>query len=149
MRICFITPEIFAFGYYGGHGKSTRNIGSGLVKRGVEVYVITQQRATQRIIEQIDGMVVLSYPGGLNANSIYKALRSGNFFRMPEADIYHTWDPYFISPYIINRATPKSKSPVHEPLDIFISAFRPETSQNRSYRQASSTIRLSQSSSIT
>lgn len=109
MRICFVTPEVFAFGYYGGLGRLTRTLGSELVKRGIEVYVLTPQKKEQRRVEQLDGMVVLSFPGDLNLNSLFKIFRSGNRFRLPEADIYHIEDPYFVAPYLITRATPKSK----------------------------------------
>jgi len=109
MRVCFVTPEVFAFGYYGGLGKLTKTLGGELVKRGVEVYVLTPQKKEQRRIEQLDGMTILGFPGELNISSFLKIIRSGGFFRLPEADIYHVEDPYYSFPYLINRATTGSK----------------------------------------
>ena len=59
MRICFVTPEIFAFGYYGGLGRLTRTLGSELVKRGIEVYVLTPQKKEQRRIISIERKLLL------------------------------------------------------------------------------------------
>jgi len=109
MRVCFVTPEVFAFGYYGGLGMVTRTVGRELAKRGIGVYVLTPQKKEQRRIEQLDGMIVLGFPGDLNLRSLFKILFSGNLFRLPEADIYHIEDPYYSFPYLITRATPQSK----------------------------------------
>ena len=109
MRVCFVSPEVFAFGYYGGLGKLTRTLGSELAKRGIEVYILTPQKKGQRKIEQLDGMVILGFPGELNLSSLFKILLSGDLFRLPQADIYHTVDAYYTFPYLIMRATPKSK----------------------------------------
>jgi glycogen synthase len=43
MRICFVTPEVFAWGYHGGFGFITRTLGRELAKRGHEVSVVTPE----------------------------------------------------------------------------------------------------------
>lgn len=101
MRICFVNSEVFTFV---GYSRLNRIVGRELVKRGIEVYVLVPQIKGHKRIEQLDGMTVLSFPSPL-----LKMLFSQNFFRLPEADIYEMWDPYFIFSYLVTRATPKSK----------------------------------------
>ena len=40
MWVCFISLEYFGWGKYGGIGKATRDIASGLAERGVDVSVV-------------------------------------------------------------------------------------------------------------
>jgi len=102
MRICFVNSEIFSS--FTGYSRLNRIVGRELIKRGIEVYVLVPQVEGKRRIEQLDGMTVLSFP-----NLSPKMFFSNAFFRLPEADIYEIWDPYFVFSYLITRATPKSK----------------------------------------
>ncbi len=52
--------EIFAWGKYGGFGKSTRIIGREMVKRGYEVFALVPLRAGQNKEEDLDGITVIS-----------------------------------------------------------------------------------------
>jgi len=56
VKICFLCVEIFAWGKFGGFGRSTRVIGRELVKRGVEVTAIVPQRKGQGPVEMLDGI---------------------------------------------------------------------------------------------
>ena len=41
MRVCLVSPEVFAWGYHGGFGFLTRTLGRGFARRGHEVSVVT------------------------------------------------------------------------------------------------------------
>ncbi len=101
MRVCFVVTEIFAWGVYGGFGFLTREIGKNLVKKGVEVYVVTKQRVDegQRTIEELDGIKILGFP---------KILKSKNLFKLVDADIYHSQEPTIFS-YLAKKAKPNKK----------------------------------------
>jgi glycosyltransferase involved in cell wall biosynthesis len=84
MRICFIVGEIFHWGTFGGFGALTRTIGSNLVKRGVEVFVVMLYETKQehKTIETLDGMTVVTLPSRRDL-TLYKAC---------DADVYHSED---------------------------------------------------------
>jgi glycosyltransferase involved in cell wall biosynthesis len=94
MRICFVTPEVFAWGYHGGFGFLTRTLGRELARRGHEVSVVTPRRGEQREVEEIDGMTVYGFdahgdrPHPLQA--VASRLDSLRYYREAEADVYHS-----------------------------------------------------------
>lgn len=78
--------EIFHWGVYGGFGALTRTIGSELVKKGFEVFVLMPKVSKeQRTIETLDGMTVVGMP----------SWKSSSFYELCDADIYHSEDPSF------------------------------------------------------
>ena len=92
MRICLITTEYFNHGVYGGIGAMARQKATALAQRGVEVYVVTPRKKGQQPVEVVDGVTVLSYPGGLYTG-LRDSRRYSALFRMVDADIYHTEEP--------------------------------------------------------
>ena len=92
MRICLITTEYFNHGVYGGIGAMARQKATALAQRGVEVYAVTPRKKGQKPVEVVDGVTVLSYPGGLYTG-LRESRRYSALFRMIDADIYHTEEP--------------------------------------------------------
>ena len=101
MRICLICVEIFAWGKYGGFGRSTRMIGKELARRGIEVAAVVPRRAGQGAVEMLDGIRVL----GFDSRQPFTAM---NLFREADADIYHSQEPSF-GTYLAQLAMPKRK----------------------------------------
>lgn len=94
MRVCFVVNELFHWGLYGGFGALTRTVGRQLVKRGIEVYVVMPQSSKhQRLIEPLDGMIVLSVPSKFHWFTMLPSFRSRSLFKRCEADIYHSQEP--------------------------------------------------------
>ena len=86
MRVCFAVSEFFRWGKYGGYGSSTRILAAELVKRGVDVSVVTPRRKGQPVSELVDGVKVNAFPPA--------SLRSQlNLYRVCDADIYHSQEP--------------------------------------------------------
>ena len=100
MRVCFISLEYFGWGKYGGIGKATRDIASGLVTKGVDVSVVVPLGVGQRNIEFVDGVDVHGFPF-----SRYPFI--GHTFRRINADIYHNQDP-FLGTLLAKRFCPKA-----------------------------------------
>jgi glycosyltransferase involved in cell wall biosynthesis len=100
LRVCFIVGEIFHWGTYGGFGALTRTIGQNLVKQGIEVYVLMlyETKKKHRIIENLDGMTVISLP----------SRRNRSFYKACDADIYHSEDASSGSHYAM-KAMPDRK----------------------------------------
>ncbi|MEJ0038825.1 MAG: glycosyltransferase family 4 protein [Gammaproteobacteria bacterium] len=98
MKICFLCVEIFAWGKFGGFGRSTRVIGRELVKRGVEVTAIVPQRAGQRPVEMLDGIKVLGFPA-------HRPFAMTKLIREADADIYHSQHPSFAT-WLARRTMP-------------------------------------------
>ena len=98
MKICFLCVEIFAWGKFGGFGRSTRVIGRELVKRGVEVTAIVPLRAGQQPVETLDGIRVLGFP----ARRPFSMTR---LIREADADIYHSQHPSFAT-WLARRTMP-------------------------------------------
>jgi glycosyltransferase involved in cell wall biosynthesis len=120
MRVCFIVSEIFHWGRIGGFGALTRTIGRELVKRGVEVFVITPQSSVdQRLIEKLDGMIVIGVPSKNRYFSLSASIRSRRFFKLCEADIYHSEEPSAAT-YVATKLESKKKHVVtlQDPRDI-------------------------------
>lgn len=99
MRICLVCSEIFGLGTYGGFGRVTRVIGSELVARDIEVYVVVPQRVQKFGREhKIDGMTVLQYSPKLWWTSV-------DLYRRANADVYHSQDASLGS-YLAMKAMP-------------------------------------------
>jgi glycosyltransferase involved in cell wall biosynthesis len=101
MKICLISTEIFAWGKYGGFGRSTRMIGRELAKRGIEVTAIVPLRLGQKPVEMLDGIRVL----GFEAHRPFSAFK---LIRSVDADVYHSQEPSF-GTYLAQRAMPDRK----------------------------------------
>lgn len=101
MRVCLICVEIFAWGKYGGFGRSTRMIGKELTGRGIEVIAVVPRRAGQRAVEMLDGIRVL----GFESRQPFSAI---DLFREADADIYHSQEPSF-GTYLAQWAMPDRK----------------------------------------
>lgn len=101
MKVCLLCVEIFAWGKYGGFGRSTRVVGRELVKRGVEVSAIVPRRAGQAPVEDLDGIRVLSFPW-------HRPLAMTRLIRECDADIYHSQHPS-LATYLAMRAMPQRR----------------------------------------
>jgi glycosyltransferase involved in cell wall biosynthesis len=88
MKVCLVCVEIFAWGKYGGFGRSARMLGRELVKRGVDVSAVVPRRPGQGPVEQLDGMTVLSFP-------MSRPWEARELFRRCDADIYHSQHPSY------------------------------------------------------
>lgn len=86
MKVCFLVSEFFAWGKYGGYGTASRVMTSELVRRGLDVTVLTPARGKQPRREVVDGVTVLSYP----PSSLGTLLR---LLRECDADVYHSQEP--------------------------------------------------------
>lgn len=101
MKICLICVEIFEWGKYGGFGRATRMLGRELVRRGIEVCVVTPRRRGQRPVEQLDGMTVYGFP-------MYFPWTMSRLFTLCDADIYHSQQPSF-GTYLALEAMPRKR----------------------------------------
>lgn len=94
MRVCFVVSELFHWGMYGGFGALTRTIGRELARRDIEVYIVMPQSSRrQRLIETLDGMIVLSVPSKTHHFTVWNSIRSRSLHNLCEADIYHSQGP--------------------------------------------------------
>lgn len=101
MKICLICVEIFAWGKYGGFGRSTRMLGRELVKRGNEVTAVIPRRTGQKPVEVLDGIRVL----GFDRVNPFTAI---DLLRQADAEIYHSQEPSF-GTYLAQHALPGRK----------------------------------------
>jgi len=93
MRVCLVSPEVFAWGYHGGFGFLTRTLGREFARRGHEVSVVTVRRGGQREVEELDGITVYGYPthGGPRAlGALLSRAGSIEYYRKVDADVYHS-----------------------------------------------------------
>ena len=95
MRICFVSPEVFSWGYHGGFGFLTRTLGKELVRRGHEVSVVTVRRGSQGEVEELDGMKILGFPSHSRGNpraisALLSRRDSLELYRKADAEIYHS-----------------------------------------------------------
>jgi glycosyltransferase involved in cell wall biosynthesis len=94
LRICLVSPELFAWGYHGGFGFLTRTLGRELAKRGVETYVVTVRRGEQGEVEELDGFTVLGYPPHKEKPYVFRSLLSRidsiEHYRKVDCDLYHS-----------------------------------------------------------
>ncbi len=131
MRICLICVEVFAWGKYGGFGRSTRMLGRELAKRGHEVIVVVPRRADQQPVEVLDGMHVLSFPAE-------QPWISQVLYRQINADIYHSQEPSMGTYYAL-KTSPRSKHVVtfrdpRDAKDWFLEVARPSVSRFKTLR---------------
>ncbi len=78
--------EYFGWGKYGGIGRATRDIATGLSRRGVNVSVVVPLSIGQRRREYVDGVDVYGFP-----LSEYPFI--SGILRSIDADVYHSQDP--------------------------------------------------------
>jgi glycosyltransferase involved in cell wall biosynthesis len=88
MKVCLICVELFAWGKYGGFGRSARMLGRELSRRGVSVTAVVPRRTGQAAVEQLDGMTVLSFP-------MNRPWAARELLRRADADIYHSQHPSY------------------------------------------------------
>ena len=88
MKVCLICVEIFAWGKYGGFGRSARMLGRELASRGVAVTAVVPRRAGQGPVEELDGMTVLGFP-------MNRPWEARDLLRQADADIYHSQHPSY------------------------------------------------------
>ena len=100
MRVCFIVSEFFAWGKYGGYGTATRVLATELVRRGVQVSVVTPARGAQPEHEDVEGVAVLSYPAQ-SLRTQYQLLREAR------AEVYHSQEPS-LGTWLARKAAPAS-----------------------------------------
>lgn len=86
INVCFISLEYFGWGKYGGIGKATRDIASGLVNRGLGVSVVVPRGLGQSTYELVDGVDVYGFQ--LKEYPIISRL-----LHKIDADIFHSEDP--------------------------------------------------------
>jgi glycosyltransferase involved in cell wall biosynthesis len=99
MKVCFIVSEFFAWGKYGGYGTATRVLATELVRRGLDVSVVTPARGAQPQREVVEGVTVLSYPA--------QALRTQyQLLQETEADVYHSQEPS-LGTWLAQKAAPQ------------------------------------------
>jgi glycosyltransferase involved in cell wall biosynthesis len=101
MRVCLICSEIFAWGKYGGFGRSTRMLGRELAKRGVEVVAVVPRRRNQQAQESLDGIRVL----GFTPHNLREAAR---LYEQAQCEIYHSQEASLGS-YLAQRAMPRAR----------------------------------------
>lgn len=101
MRVCLSCVEFFAWGKYGGFGRSSRKVCSELVKRGIDVFAVVPRQQGQKEIEKIDGISVISFPK-------YKPWKTYSIYKNIDADIYHAAEPS-LSTYFAIKAMPHKK----------------------------------------
>lgn len=88
IKLCLICVELFAWGKYGGFGRSARMLGRELSRRGVQVTAVVPRRGSQQPVEQLDGMTVLSFP-------MSRPWEARGLFEQADADIYHSQHPSY------------------------------------------------------
>ena len=101
MKICLVCVEIFAWGKFGGFGRSTRLLGREFIKKGHEVHAVIPRRQDQKPIEILDGIIVHGFEPG-KPFSTYKIFKDIN------ADIYHSQEPSF-GTFMAQMAMPSRK----------------------------------------
>lgn len=101
MIICLICVEIFAWGKYGGFGRSTRLLGREFVRQGHDVHAVIPRRIGQKPFEILDGIKV----HGFETNEPFSTYK---IFKKIDADIYHSQEPSF-GTYLAQLAMPKKK----------------------------------------
>jgi hypothetical protein len=85
-RVCYVATEFFSWGKWGGIGKATRDIASGVAERGFEAHVVVPRGRGQKRVEELDGVTVHSHP-------LHDYPFTGRLYREIDADIYHSEDP--------------------------------------------------------
>jgi glycosyltransferase involved in cell wall biosynthesis len=101
VKICLICVEVFAWGKFGGFGRSTRLLGAELRRRGFDVCAIVPRRADQKPVEQLDGMTVYGFP-------MTWPFAMAPLLRACDADVYHSQHPS-LGTYLAMRAAPRKR----------------------------------------
>jgi hypothetical protein len=86
LSVCLVSTESFGWGKYGGIGRITRDIGAGLVEKGVDVAVVVPKGEGQGAIEDVEGMRVHGFP-------LYSYPLTRSIYRECDADVYHSEEP--------------------------------------------------------
>jgi len=81
-----VATEYFGWGRYGGIGKATREIASGVADRGFDVHAVVPRGSGQRRVEMVEGVTIHSHP-------LYTYPFTGRLYREIDADIYHSEEP--------------------------------------------------------
>jgi glycosyltransferase involved in cell wall biosynthesis len=109
LRVCLVSSEVFEWGYHGGFGFLTRTLGRLLVKRGVEVSIVTPRRGLQTEYETLDGIEVHGFPVHKGGPSVIDGLKtrldSIPYYRKVKADIYHS-QALSYNTYVAEMAVP-------------------------------------------
>ena len=112
MRVCFVSPEYFSWGVYGGFGYLTKTLGTELADRGLDVSVVTARRKGQREVEVVDGVTVHGYPANQNHRSLMSSLSSRwssfPYYKKANSDIYHS-EAVSYGTIIAQKAMPNTK----------------------------------------
>ena len=109
MKVCFVSPEVFHWGVYGGFGYLTWMLGKKLAEKGIDVSVVTRRRQGQGDEERLDGFKVYGYPShkpGLG--SLWARKESMSYYRKADADIYHS-QAISYNTYVAHVACPEKK----------------------------------------
>ena len=96
-RVCYVATEFFAWGRWGGIGKATRDIASGIAERGFEVHAVVPRGRGQKRVEELDGVTVHSH-------SLHAYPFSGRLYREIRANIYHSEEPSWGTLLAMNSA---------------------------------------------
>lgn len=123
MRICFVSPEVFSWGYHGGFGFLTRTLGRELARRGHEVSVVTVRRGDQGEVEELDGVTVYGFPSHREKpralSSVLSRLDSVEFYRRADAEIYHSEEVSY-NTFVAQKAVPERRHIItfQDPYDL-------------------------------
>ena len=123
MRVCFVVPEYFLWGVYGGFGYLTKTLGSELVARGIDVSVVTQRRTRQKEVELVDGVTVYGYPSDISHHGILRSIKSRwnsiPYYKEASSDIYHS-EALSFGTVIAQRAVPLARHVItfQDPYDL-------------------------------
>ncbi len=116
MRICFVVPELFAFNRFGGYGNFVRIVARELQKRNIEVCAVIWRDPGQRSLENVEGILTLSYPYNfLNGSALSHVLsyrKARELYRIADADVYHSVEAS-IDSYIATKEMPDKKHLIH------------------------------------
>ena len=110
LRVCFVSPEAFAWGVHGGFGYVTRTLARELASRGIEASIVTPRRPGQGEVEELDGVTVYGYPAHLGEPHLLRSLRSRldslTYYRRADADVYHSQEASY-GTVAAQRAAPR------------------------------------------
>jgi len=101
LSVCLVSTEFFGWGRYGGIGKITRDIGAGLVEKGVEVTVVVPKGEGQGAVEEMEGIRVHGFP-------LYSYPWTRPVYRQCDADVYHSQEPSWGS-IVATKAMPSRR----------------------------------------
>jgi glycosyltransferase involved in cell wall biosynthesis len=94
LKVCFVSPEVFSWGYHGGFGHLTRTLFGALARKGVEMFVVTVRRGDQTEEEVLDGFTVLGFAPHNSKpfplRPLLSRLDSLEMYRKADCDIYHS-----------------------------------------------------------